>query len=480
MRDHPRRFIPAAGCDWLLPLYDPFLWILGGDAVKRPLIEQAALESGMRALDIGCGTGSLTLLVEKLHAGVEVVGLDPDPKARRSRSGRRSEPASRSRSTRASRTTCPTRMRRSTGSSRRSCSTTSGPEEKLATLREVRRVLAPGGSLHLLDFGPPRGGLSRALAHVLHRAEHLRDNLEDRIPALMGQAGFVQSKELGHRATLIGSLSYYRAVKAARMKCVHQAPHRTHRPLLGWFLAGIGSWSLAAGLQHVVFTWLVVGVLHESPDRLGVAQMCQTLPMLLFLLFGGLLADRVELRRLLIALHLTAAGAATLLAMLVWADRVRFELLLFYALGWGTIQAFASPARDAMLSQLGLRDLMRAVTGMTLVQFAGIGDRLAARRPRRGIRKRRVARLAGVRGARGCAGRGAASARRAVSARGRRPVAARGDPRGPSRGAPLAAALPGGAAGGRRRPLLHGPFRRASCRCSCGIPTAAGSACSRR
>ena len=150
------------------------------------------------------------------------------------------------------------------------------------------------------------------------------------------------------------------------------------RPLLGWYLAGIGSWSLAAGLQQVVFTWLLVGVLHESPDRVGVAQMCQTLPNLLFLLFGGLLADRVELRRLLAVLHATAAGAAVVLATLVWTDRVRFEALLLYALGWGTIQAFASPARDAMLSHLGLRDLMRAVTGMTLVQFSAIalGSRL--------------------------------------------------------------------------------------------------------
>ena len=149
-------------------------------------------------------------------------------------------------------------------------------------------------------------------------------------------------------------------------------------PLLGWYLTGIGSWSLAGGLQQVVFTWLVVGVLHESPDRVGVAQMCQTLPMLLFLLFGGLLADRVELRRLLAGLHVAAAGAALALAALVWTDRVRFEALLLYALAWGTIQAFASPARDAMLSHLGLRDLMRAVTAMTLVQFAGtaIGSRL--------------------------------------------------------------------------------------------------------
>jgi len=149
-------------------------------------------------------------------------------------------------------------------------------------------------------------------------------------------------------------------------------------PRLTWFLSSTGGWALASGLHQVIFTWLVVGVLHETPDRVGVSQMCQTLPLLLFLLFGGLLADRVELRRLLGLLHAAAAAAALALAWLVWTQRAGFEALLVYALGWGTIQAFASPARDAMLSHLGLRDLMRAITGMTLVQFVGtaLGSRL--------------------------------------------------------------------------------------------------------
>ena len=213
MQDHPRSFIPAAGRDWLLPLYDPLQWILGGDALKRPLIEQAALAAGMRALDIGCGTGSLTLLLARLHPGVEVVGLDPDSKAL-SIAKRKAERAGLAVQLDQG---FSDQLPYPDASFHRVFSSLMfhhlQPDEKAATLREVRRVLAPGGSLHLLDFGPPRSGFSRALAHVLHRAEHLRDNLEDRITVFMGQAGFVHPEEVGHRGTLVGSLSYYRALQ---------------------------------------------------------------------------------------------------------------------------------------------------------------------------------------------------------------------------------------------------------------------------
>jgi ubiquinone/menaquinone biosynthesis C-methylase UbiE len=211
MEGHPRSFIPAAGHDWLLPLYDPLQWLLGGDGLKRPLIEQAALAPGLRALDIGCGTGSLTLLIKKLHPGVEVVGLDPDPKALKiaARKAARAGLAVQLDPGFSDQLPYPDASFDRVFSSLMFHHLDEAV--KSATLREVRRVLRPGGSLHLLDFGPPRSRVSRALAHVLHGAEQLRDNLEDRITAFMTQAGFAQAEELGHRNTLVGSLSYYRA-----------------------------------------------------------------------------------------------------------------------------------------------------------------------------------------------------------------------------------------------------------------------------
>src|SRR5215510_271799 len=81
MEDYRRTYIPAAGHDWALPLYDPFVKLLGGARARKALLDQAAIQSGQRVLDIGCGTGSLVTLIKRLHPGVDVVGLDPDPKA---------------------------------------------------------------------------------------------------------------------------------------------------------------------------------------------------------------------------------------------------------------------------------------------------------------------------------------------------------------------------------------------------------------
>ena len=75
-----RTFVPAAGHDWALPLYDPVVALLGADRARRMLVEQAALRPGHRVLDIGCGTGTLALLIKRFYPETDVVRVNPDPK----------------------------------------------------------------------------------------------------------------------------------------------------------------------------------------------------------------------------------------------------------------------------------------------------------------------------------------------------------------------------------------------------------------
>ena len=200
-----RTFLPAAGYDWLLPLYDPFVKLLGGERARRRLVDQARLQAGDRVLDIGCGTGSLVVLTKHLHPDVDVVGLDPDPKAL-ARARRKAERAAIApQFDRGFSDALPYRE----GSFTRVFSSFMfhhlEESEKLATLREVRRVLKPGGSLHLLDFGPSSDGL---VARWLHADHRMRDNSESRILALMRQAELADPHTTGRGAMLLGHMAY--------------------------------------------------------------------------------------------------------------------------------------------------------------------------------------------------------------------------------------------------------------------------------
>lgn len=140
------------------------------------------------------------------------------------------------------------------------------------------------------------------------------------------------------------------------------------RPLLD-YAAGVALWSGATGMQAVLLSWLVVGVLQAPAEVVGLVQAAHTAPILLLLMLGGVVADRFDRRRLLVLLHVGAGSLALLLAVVVDAERLSLPLLLGYAVGMGTLTAFALPARDSFLSDVAGGDLMRAATTLTLAQF---------------------------------------------------------------------------------------------------------------
>jgi len=213
MKDTERTYLPAAGLDWALPLYDPFVKLLGGDAVRRALLDQADLRPSQRVLDVGCGTGTLAVLIKRLHPDITVVGLDPDPKAlaRAHRKAERAAVTVRFDRGFSDQLPYPDGSFDWAFSSFMFHHLDAGSKEK--TFAEIRRVLKPSGSLHLVDFGGHKSGSGGFLAHLLHSSDRLKDNFEERIPTLMSEVGLRQAREVSRRSMAFGlvPVAYYQA-----------------------------------------------------------------------------------------------------------------------------------------------------------------------------------------------------------------------------------------------------------------------------
>jgi ubiquinone/menaquinone biosynthesis C-methylase UbiE len=216
MSEADRTYIPAAGHDWLLPLYDPLVKLMGGESAHRQLVDQADLQPGQRILEIGCGTGNLAILVKTVYPAVEIVGLDPDQKAL----DRARQKADRRRVTVQLDRGFSDELPYPDESYDRVLSAFMfhhlKRDEKEQSLHEIRRVLRPGGSLHLLDFGGAHDRSDGFLAHLFHRSEHVRDNSGDTILALMRQAGLDDPTVVAHQRTIFGRIFYYHASQPPR------------------------------------------------------------------------------------------------------------------------------------------------------------------------------------------------------------------------------------------------------------------------
>jgi ubiquinone/menaquinone biosynthesis C-methylase UbiE len=208
-------YIPALRHKSLTPLYDPLLkWVMREDTFKRRLIQQANLAAGHRVLDLGCGTATLTILIKQLHPDVEVVGLDGDPQVLeigRAKAAAAGVSLVLDQGLAQSMPYPGQSFDRVVSSLVFHHLTT---DNKQRALREVFRVLKPGGELHMVDFGKPRHPAASFVAVFTQRLEEASANVKGLLPEMMRSAGLVEVEEPARFMTLFGSLSSYTARKA--------------------------------------------------------------------------------------------------------------------------------------------------------------------------------------------------------------------------------------------------------------------------
>ncbi|HYC58227.1 MAG TPA: MFS transporter [Thermoanaerobaculia bacterium] len=131
----------------------------------------------------------------------------------------------------------------------------------------------------------------------------------------------------------------------------------------GAFLSTTGTW-----MQTIAQGWLVLEMTN-SPFLLGVDGFLATGPMIIFSLFGGVIADRVERRKIMLYSQYLQMSFAFILAALIWADTVEVWHIFVLSFLTGSAQSFSGPSYISLLPLLVRREDVPNAIAMNSMQF---------------------------------------------------------------------------------------------------------------
>ncbi len=207
-------YVPAAPQLWL---YDLLVAVLArASRWRHALLAQIAPADGDVIADVGCGTGTLLALVATAARHATLIGIDPDP-AVLERARRKTSAAG-------------VAAELVLGYARDVATIVGGRgvtkivsslmfhqvpmSEKRAGLAAMHAALAPGGALHVADYGLQRTALMRRLFRIVQQGdgyEATEPNARGVLPEMMTEAGFRDVEETMVVPTPTGSVSLYRA-----------------------------------------------------------------------------------------------------------------------------------------------------------------------------------------------------------------------------------------------------------------------------
>ena len=210
-------FIPALRFKAFTRFYDPVVRFTTRErSVKQALVGHASVPEHATVIDLGCGTGTLTVWLKQEYPSARVVGVDADStildfareKARHAGVDVEFIEAN------------ATDLPLDTGTADRIVSSLFfhhlQPIDKQRVLSEALRVLKQGGELHVSDWGAPANILMRALffpVRLLDGFSNTRENVQGLLPRLVKEAGAGLVDQHSSYNTIFGTLRLLRATK---------------------------------------------------------------------------------------------------------------------------------------------------------------------------------------------------------------------------------------------------------------------------
>jgi ubiquinone/menaquinone biosynthesis C-methylase UbiE len=212
-----KTYIPALRFHWLTPFYDAVMSAtMSGPVFKRRLIDLAQVDDSAHVLDLGCGTGTLAILLKALHPNVRVHALDGDRTILKTARHK----AEAARVTVQFDEAMAYALPYGAGTFDRVLTSLLlhhlTTQQKEQTLRETYGVLRTGGEVHIADWGTPANAVMRACfcaVQLIDGFETTADHVGGRLPAMITAAGFERVTETGRQNTPLGTLYFYRGVR---------------------------------------------------------------------------------------------------------------------------------------------------------------------------------------------------------------------------------------------------------------------------
>ena len=210
-------YLPALRFKALTRFYDPIIRLTTRERVaKQSLIKCARIPDDATVIDLGCGTGTLTIWLKQQYPSVRMIGLDADPnileyaRTKARAAGVDIEFVD----------GYANALPFDDGSAERVVSSLFfhhlQPADKRMALSEVFRVLSPGGELHVSDWGAPTNLLMRALflqVRILDGFPNTHDNVKGYLPKLTIKAGARRVEQHSSFNTVFGTLTLFQATK---------------------------------------------------------------------------------------------------------------------------------------------------------------------------------------------------------------------------------------------------------------------------